>query len=127
MDSGQRIPIMNLGTLIYTALHGQQVGIDEFGNRYYKARGGKLWGRERRWVLYRGEPEATKIPPEWHAWLHHTTDEPLTDAAARALPWQKDHLPNLTGTTAAYRPKGHLLAGGKRAKATGDYDPWTPN
>ena len=40
--------------------------------------------------------------------------------------WQKEHLPNQTGTKAAYRPQGSVLAGGRRAKATGDYEPWTP-
>jgi NADH:ubiquinone oxidoreductase subunit len=42
-------------------------------------------------------------------------------------PWQKDHLPNLTGTAAAYRPPGHILQGGQRDKATGDYEPWVPD
>ena len=32
----------------------------------------------------------------------------------------------LTGTDQAYRPPGHTLKGGRRAKATGDYEPWTP-
>ena len=32
----------------------------------------------------------------------------------------------LTGTDLAYRPPGHTLMGGHRAKATGDYEPWTP-
>ena len=27
----------------------------------------------------------------------------------------------------AYRPPGHEFKGGKRARATGDYEPWTPN
>jgi NADH:ubiquinone oxidoreductase subunit len=26
----------------------------------------------------------------------------------------------------AYRPPGSILAGGRRPKATGDYQPWTP-
>ena len=36
------------------------------------------------------------------------------------------HLPKLTGTGEAYLPPGHTLAGGKRARGTGDYEPWTP-
>ena len=35
-------------------------------------------------------------------------------------------VPNLTGTKAAYRPPGHILKGGQRDKATGDYEAWTP-
>jgi NADH:ubiquinone oxidoreductase subunit len=41
-------------------------------------------------------------------------------------PWQKPHQPNLTGTTEAFRPAGHLLEGGQRAKGTGDYEAWHP-
>lgn len=115
-----------IGTLIYTWLNGVLVGTDEFGNRYYRAKGQALHGRERRWVVYRGSPEASKVPPEWHAWLHHTSPEPLTEIAAQARPWQKPHQPNLTGTAMAYRPKGHDLKGGERAGATGDYEPWVP-
>jgi NADH:ubiquinone oxidoreductase subunit len=41
--------------------------------------------------------------------------------------WQKPHEPNLTGTDLAYRPPGHVLKGGARAPASGDYEPWVPN
>ncbi len=118
---------MTIGTLLYTWINGRQVGIDEFGNRYYEARNGaKLHGRPRRWTLYKGDAEASKVPPEWHAWLHHMTPEPLTDEAAKAKPWQKPHVPNMTGTINAYRPKGHDFKGGQRARATGDYEAWSP-
>ena len=33
---------------------------------------------------------------------------------------------NLTGTGLAYRPPGHLKSGGRREKATGDYEAWKP-
>ncbi len=117
---------MYIGTLINTWLNGELVGTDEFGNRYYRSKGSKLHGRERRWCLYKGRSEASKVPPEWHAWLHHTVDEPLTEIAAQARFWQKEHQPNLTGTAAAYRPKGHAYVGGDRAPATGDYEAWKP-
>ena len=45
---------MDIGTLLHTWIHGKLVGTDEFGNRYYKNKGGSLYGRERRWVLYKG-------------------------------------------------------------------------
>ena len=110
-----------LGTRLMTWWKGEPVGEDGFGNRYYRERAG---GR-RRWVIFKGEPEASKVPPEWHAWLHRTTDEtPRGDRPAR--PWEKPHLPNLTGTAAAYVPPGSLLHGGHRAPATGDYEPWRP-
>jgi NADH:ubiquinone oxidoreductase subunit len=117
---------MHIETLLYTFLRGKLVGVDEYANRYYRGTGGKLHGKERRWVVYKGKAEPSKVPPEWHAWLHHTTEKPLTETAAQARPWQKDHLPNLTGTPKAYRPEGHDLKGGQRAPATGDYEPWSP-
>ena len=118
--------MINFGTLVYTWLRGQLVGTDQFGNRYYRSRGPRLHGRERRWILYRGEVEASRVPPEWHAWLHHTTAAPLSERAIQARPWQKEHRPNLSGTAAAYRPAGHEFAGGRRARATGDYEAWSP-
>ena len=117
---------MSLGTWIYTLLNGDLIGTDEFGNRYYRGKGKKLHGRERRWVVYQGRPEPSKVPAEWHAWLHHTVEEPLTEQAAKSRPWQQEHLPNLTGTANAYRPAGHEFKGGQRAAATGDYEAWSP-
>ncbi|MBL6958868.1 MAG: NADH:ubiquinone oxidoreductase subunit NDUFA12 [Rhodospirillales bacterium] len=118
---------MILGTRFMTWLKGELVGTDEFGNRYYRSKGKRLQGRERRWVIYRGRAEASTVPPEWHVWLHHTTDRPLTEEAAQAKAWQKAHAPNMTGTDDAYRPSGHDYKGGKRAQATGDYEAWTPD
>lgn len=117
---------MSFGTWLFTLLHGQHVGTDEFGNRYFIDKRTKGKKRERRWVLYKGAPEASKVPPEWHGWLHATTNEVPTQRAARRA-WQKEHVPNLTGTDLAYRPAGHTLKGGQRAPASGDYEPWTPN
>lgn len=117
---------MDIGTLIYTWIFGERVGEDAFGNRYYRSRRLKRYGRERRWVLFKGAVEASKVPPEWHAWLHHVVETPLVEQAKRARPWQKPHIPNLTGTAYAYRPQGHELRGGKRPPATGDYEAWTP-
>lgn len=116
---------------LVTLFGGKLVGRDGAGNRYYR---GKLHPdaqspgrREKRWVMYKGAPEASKVPPEWHGWLHYQTDiVPSDNAASYRRPWQKPHLPNLTGTLQAYRPPGHILAGGKRADATGDYEAWTP-
>ena len=83
--------------------------------------------RERRWVIYAGQPEASKVPPEWHGWLHGTQVEPPTEVTPVHYPWMKPHLPNLTGTPLAYRPPGHTLSGGRRAAATGDYQAWSPD
>jgi NADH:ubiquinone oxidoreductase subunit len=120
---------MSLGTKLYTWLYGEEVGVDPFGNRYYRLKGGgaRTDRKERRWVMYNGTVEASKVPPEWNGWLHHTFDKPPLDGGRPKAPWQKEHLPNLTGTDATYRPPGHVQQGGQRDKATGDYEPWRPN
>jgi NADH:ubiquinone oxidoreductase subunit len=116
---------MNIGTWLFTRLHGLQVGTDPAGNIYYTERKPRPGGlRARRWVAYAGAPEASVVPPEWHSWLHYTTDAPLPDTGRK--PWQKPHLANATGTPLSYRPPGHDYEGGHRARATGDYEAWTP-
>ena len=30
----------------------------------------------KRWVIFNGKIEATKVPPHWHAWLHKTIEDP---------------------------------------------------
>ncbi len=106
---------------------GEKVGTDAEGNRYYRDRRSAGTKLERRWVAFNGgESEASRVPPEWHAWLHHQIKEPPADSNPLRRPWQKEHAPNLTGTSGAYLPPGHLLRGGERARATGDYEPWTP-
>lgn len=118
-----------LGTQFHTSRHGELVGEDQFGNRYYQTRGGKTdptIGVVRRWVVFKGEIEATSVPPGWHAWLRNTTDVPPSKDGYQPREWQKDWQPNMTGTPLAYRPKGSTLATGQRPAATGDYEAWSP-
>ena len=105
------------------------VGEDDTGNRYFESVEAKFNydGRNRRFVIYNGYPDASKVPPEWHGWLHHTFAEPPTRAPLMRRSWEKDHQPNLTGTIWAWRPKGSLARGGKRQAASGDYEPWVPD
>ncbi|HUO99180.1 MAG TPA: NADH:ubiquinone oxidoreductase subunit NDUFA12 [Rhizomicrobium sp.] len=110
-----------IGTVINTWLHGVTVGADAFGNRYYQSRDGK-----RRWALYAGTVEASRTPPEWNSWLRFTIDQPPA-AGRKRRPWEKDHLPNLSGTEGAYHPPGSLVRGEPRAPTTGDYESWSPN
>jgi NADH:ubiquinone oxidoreductase subunit len=110
-----------LGTLVTTWFSGNYVGTDQFANRYYQTKGGK-----RRWVVYRGTVEASCVPSEWHGWLHHTFQDPPTVAPLRRKPWEREHLPNLTGTPEAWRPPGSLAREGVRPPATGDYEAWQP-
>ena len=118
--------MVNLGTLIFTWLNGEFVGTDEFGTRYYRSQNRKRFGRGQRWCLFKGDNDASKIPPEWHAWLHYTVDEPLIEGSVTRSNWGKKHQLNLTGTARAYRPAGHHYRGGRRAGATGDYEAWVP-
>lgn len=106
---------------------GQKIGVDQFGNTYYEAPARKGYMRPRRWVIYKGAPDSSKVPPEWHGWLHYQTNTvPSAEGESYRRPWQKSHTPNMTGTNLAYRPEGSMLASGKREKATGDYEAWIP-
>ena len=101
------------------------MGEDAHGNVYYEG-GSDTAGRPRRWVIYKGSNDASRVPAEWFSWLHHQVE----DVPDRSLPprraWQKPAIPNMTGTALAYRPSGALEKGGQRAAATGDYEAWTP-
>lgn len=108
-----------LGTRLHTWRSGRQVGTDAEGNAYYQSADGA-----RRWVIYNGEAEASRVPPEWHGWLHHTWQEPPTDVPLRRKPWEKPHLPNLTGTGLAYHPPGSILL--PAPSVSRDYEAWTP-
>ena len=113
------------GTRLDTWLHGELVGEDEQGNRYYQSKPGAK-KQNRRWVIYNGYAEASTVPPSWHGWLHHTVDVPPTQQNYKPREWEKPHRPNLTGTPGAYRPPGSTLAQGQRPPATGDYNAWAP-
>ena len=115
-----------IGTRFHTWRFGTRVGQDELGNVYYQGGAKDSEGRTRRWVIYNGYAEASKVPPEWHGWLHYTLDEPPTVEPLPRRAWEKDHLPNLSGTPMAWKPQGSLANEGKRPAATGDYEAWTP-
>lgn len=103
------------------------VGKDELGNAYYEERKPSLEGRKRRYVIYSGLAEASRVTADWHGWMHHTVEDPPTVSPAKLKSWEKPHMPNLTGTVRAYRPKGSLVRGGVRQAATADYQAWTPD
>ena len=87
-----------LGTRIYTIIFGKLIGKDEFGNKYYQSKKG------RRWVIYNGEVEATKIPNEWYSWIHFTNNKIENEHNLDKYKWQKPHKSNQTGSRNAYRP-----------------------
>jgi len=111
-----------------TAMTGaKKIGQDSEGNKYYEAKARKGYNHPRRWVIYNGEAEPSRVPPEWHGWLHYQTNEfPTNQAPSFRRAWQKAPKANMSGTPSAYHPPGHLLSGGHRASATGDYEAWVP-
>ena len=106
-----------IGTFIYTLFTGKLVGSDDFGNKYYSNSKGK------RWVIYENKVESSKIPPEWHSWIHFLTNNiPSNDL--KKFKWQKNHVENLTGTAKAYKPDGSLRSDSK--KIVKKYETWKP-
>ena len=108
-----------IGTQIFTARKGVKVGEDDQGNVFYETRDGS-----RRWVIFNGEAEASRISPDWHGWLHRTWDEPPTKSPLPHKAWEKPHQENLTGTALAYAPPGSIRRDAPAERR--DYDAWTP-
>ena len=115
------------GTNLQISRKGEKVGEDAYGNTYYQERGEGYDGRERRWVTYTGYADASRVSPEWQGWLTYTSAEPPAEDNHKPHAWEKEHLPNLTGTVHAYKPQGSLDRGGKRAKTAADYEAWSPD
>ena len=102
-------------TFIYTIFTGKFSGKDQFGNKYYSNSKGK------RWVIYKDNVEASKVPPEWHSWIHFTTRNVPSDNKKK-FSWQKQHQENLTGTNKAHKPEGALSSESK--KNMKKYETW---
>lgn len=111
-----------LGTALAVWRYGDKVGTDSLGNIYYRSKKG-----DRRWVVYNGSNDASRIPPEWYSWMHHQIEGLPDESLPPPQKFQKPPKPNLTGTAEAYRPAGALERGGQRQAASGDYQAWTPN
>jgi len=101
--------------------HGRSVGEDANGNVYYQSKKG-----DRRWVIYNGANDASRITPDWYAWMHKQIDDVPDVALPPAPKFLADPVANLTGTPFAYSPSGALDGGGRRQAAAGDYQAWTP-
>ena len=87
-----------IGTRLKTIFFGKFVGKDSFGNKYYKNKSGK------RWVIYKDEIDASKIPNEWYSWIHFTKNKIENIHDLNKYEWQKPHFPNQTGTENSYHP-----------------------
>ena len=106
-----------LGTQLWTWRKGKKVGKDAAGNIYYTDAKG-----DRRWVIYNGLVEGSRVSPDWHGWLHHTFDETPSELPRKT--WEKPHVENMTGTAAAYAPAGSLRRSDPAPRS--DYEAWTP-
>ena len=104
-----------VGTFIYTLFTGKFVGNDQFGNKYYSNSKGK------RWVIYKNDIEASRIPPEWHLWIHYLSKDKPVDKTS-SFSWQKKYEGNLTGTERAHKPEGSLAINPK--KNMKKYETW---
>ena len=117
---------MSLGTLIYTWLHGSLVGSDDAFNKYYCNSKNFNDLSAKRWVIFNGKIEASKIPSHWHAWLHKSIDTPPINYKHK-YSWQKNHQENKTGTDEAYYPDSHPLSKNYNSEAIkSEYESWKP-
>ena len=112
-----------LGTSLFTRRFGCEVGRDAAGNVYFQHRDNQA----RRWVIYAGDNDGSRVPPGWSAWLRGTIDELPDKGLPARRAFETAPLPNVTGTAQAYRPGGAIERGAKRAAATGDYQAWKPD
>ena len=109
-----------IGTQIFTWRKGIKVGEDDQGNLYFRDR-----NDQRRWVIYNGEVEASRVSPEWHGWLHKTWKNPPSEEEIMRKKWEKPHQKNLTVSALAFVTSVSMR--NAKAKETSDYEPWTPN
>ena len=108
-----------LNTQFFTWRKGEKVGEDDQGNIYYRNA-----DDSKRWVIFNGEIEATRVSPEWHGWMHRTWDQTPTDKPVVHKEWQKPHQENLTGTMLAYAPAGSIRR--ENPADRDDYEAWSP-
>lgn len=111
------------GTSIASRRNGEEVGRDDAGNIYFRHRKD---GR-RRWVIYNGSNDSSRVPPGWNAWLRGTIDDIPDKSLPERRKFEQPPQANLTGTMAAYRPGGSLASQGVRPASTGDYEAWKPD
>ncbi len=115
----------SFGTWLKTVFKGREVGRDADGNIYYETRAGK--SGDRRWVIYAVDNDASRVPPEWHLWLHRTRADPPSEVPLPVKAWERPWRPNPTGSAMAERPKGSLATGTRRQGSAADYRAWSPD
>jgi NADH:ubiquinone oxidoreductase subunit len=111
------------GTALFSRRNGEEAGRDDAGNVYFAHRKDPA----RRWVIYSGANDSSRVPPGWNAWLRGTIDAVPEKALPPRRPFEQPPSANLTGSDEAWRPSGSLRRAGTRPAATGDYSAWTPD
>jgi len=111
-----------IGTALWTRRFGNEAGRDEAGNVYFRDKKNPA----RRWVIYAGDNDGSRVPPDWQAWLRGTIGDVPEKVFPPVRKFHRKAEPNLTGTMAAFRPDGALGSGRIRPASTGDYEPWIP-
>ncbi|MCJ8334831.1 MAG: NADH:ubiquinone oxidoreductase subunit NDUFA12 [Epibacterium sp.] len=109
-----------LNTMVFTRRNGTKVGEDDQGNTFYRNA-----DDSKRWVIFNGEAEASRIGADWHGWLHRTFDEVPSEKPLKRKNWEQPHQENLTGTLLAYAPAGSIRGAGE-PKDRRDYEAWAP-
>ena len=69
-------------------------------------------------MIYNGYAEASRVPPSWHGWLHHTVDVAPTEESYPPREWEKPHMPEPDGNAA--RLSALRLDAGERPPSEGD-------
>ena len=87
-----------IGTMLKTIFFGKLVGKDLQGNKFYESKSKK------RWIIYSGEIDASKISSDWYSWIHFTKNKIENIHDLERYKWQKPHQSNQTGTANAYHP-----------------------
>ena len=62
---------MSLGFKLYSFFNGNLVHQDSLGNKYYHDKNNS----SKRWVVYATGFGPESLPPQFHNWLHNTSDE----------------------------------------------------
>ncbi len=106
---------------LWSRFNNKCIGHDEYDNKYFESKKTDYLGKKARYVVYKDAADPSTIPPVFHAWLHHLSNE--IPKSARGFTWQKNHMPNLTGTELRYSP---CTLGNKRSRISSDYQSWKP-
>ena len=108
--------------LFFTANY---IGEDSYKNKYYESKKRKDYlGRKKRFCIFNGIVEASKIPSNWHAWIHHNSNVAIEH---QKYFWMKSHIPNLTGTLHSFQPNHHTqfnVYGNNSINKNKNYTPW---